>query len=102
MFTCVPELGRSKRKRERQSLSYLLPFLLILHPYPSGTTYSNTVVSKLQALTHLQEKLHTCLIQDDVHRDPALTRSIYDVLEDIAISEEVHDHSNDLDVEGHW
>lgn len=87
---------------QRQPPSHLLPFLPTLHLYPSGTTYPNTEVSESQALTHLQEKLHACLIQDDIHRDPALKGSIHNVLEDIAIGEEVHDHSNDLDGEGHW
>lgn len=67
----------------------------------SDTPHPNTEVGKLQALTHLQETLHACLIQDDIHRDPALRGSVHNVLEDIAISEEVHDHSNDLEGEGH-
>lgn len=67
----------------------------------SGTTYPDAELIELQAPTHVQETLHAGLVQDDIHRDPALAGSIHDVLEDVAIGEEVHDHSDDLDGEGH-
>lgn len=77
-----------------------LPFPLRPIICPSGATHPNAEVSKFQALTHLQKVLHSCFIQDDVYRDPALRGSIYDVLEYIPIGEKIHDDSNDLDREG--
>ena len=95
-------LGPEPGSRQREGRGKLDPTSLPPPaPSPSGTTYPNTEVRELQALTHLQEVLHACLVQDDVHGDSALGGSIHDVLEDLTISEEVHDHSNDLDREGH-
>lgn len=54
----------------------------------------------LRSLTHLEEVLHIGLIQNDVDPHFPLEARIQEVLEDVDISEHVHDHSNDLQRRG--
>lgn len=51
-------------------------------------------------LTHVQKVLDVTLIHDDVHGHLPLEASIQQVLEDVHISEHVHDHSYHLTAEG--
>lgn len=53
-------------------------------------------------LTHVQEILDITLIHNDVHSHLPLEASIQQVLEDVHVSEHVHDHSYHLGTGKDW
>lgn len=64
---------------------------------PSGHPYLQVSSVHVGSLTHLKEVLHVGLIQNDVDPHFPLEAGIQEVLEDVHISEHVHDHGDDLE-----
>lgn len=56
--------------------------------------------SDLQPAAHVQEVRHASDLQDDIDGHAPLDDGVQQVLEDMQISEEVHDYSNHLQCRG--
>ncbi len=73
-------------------------FILVLYKTQFLVVFTHPQVLRrnLQPVAHVQEVRQAVLLQQQVHSNPSLTRSIQQILQDQQVRQQVHNHCNQL------